>query len=202
MAPPENLPINSKERVLEFFANEVSNYILGDIDRLTNEVRPDEKTGLRGCTVPLAMMVFSVIDLFGYLCRDDKDARKTDTLKNFQYLMSEAAGLFPAAYNDNCEKIVKLFRHGLIHQFFPKASVISKSGLERPLIFENSEGVPTLNVDVLSKDIRVALDKLKCVIAENKNPCLTERINRRLDKLIKEDYEEANLHSSENGVNS
>ncbi len=51
----------SKQRVLGFFDNEVSMYILKDIDRLTNEIRPDKDTGLRGCTVALAMMLFAII---------------------------------------------------------------------------------------------------------------------------------------------
>jgi hypothetical protein len=141
--------------------------------------------------VPLAMMLFAVIDLFGYLSRDDATPRKTDTLGNFEYLMSEKVNLFPKIYSDNCEKIVKLFRHGLIHQFFPKASGISKAGLRYPLIFE-STGIPNLNVDVLSKDVQEALERLKRSIVENRDPDLVERINSRLDKLAKEDYETLN----------
>ena len=111
-----------KQRVLGLFDTEVSMYILKDIDKL-NEIRPD-KEGLCGCTVPLAMMLFAVIDFFGYLTRDDSNPKKTDTLANFKYLFSEKAAFFPKIYEDNCDKIVKLFRHGLIHQFFPKASGI------------------------------------------------------------------------------
>jgi hypothetical protein len=181
----------SKERIIGFFNKEVSMYILRDIDRLTNEIRPDKDTGLRGCTVPLAMMLFAVIDLFGYLTRDDENPRKTDTLGNFKYLMSEKANLFPKIYNDNYEKIVKLFRHGLIHQFFSKASGISKAGLGNPLIFESS-GISNLNVDVLSKGVQDALEKIKKSIAENRDNNLFERMNSRLDKLAKEDYETLN----------
>ncbi len=189
MTNSENSP--SKERVLGFFSSEVSMYILQDIDKLTNEIRPDKETGLRGCTVPLAMMLFAVIDLFGYLSRDDATPRKTDTMGNFKYLMSERIGLFPQIYSDNCEKIVKLFRHGLIHQFFPKASGIAKASSRYPLIFESS-GIPNLNVDVLSKDVFEALEKLKQFIIENRDPDLVERINNRLDILAREDYETLN----------
>jgi hypothetical protein len=187
------LTINSpsKQRVLNFFDTEVSMYILKDIERLTNEVRPDKDTGLRGCTIPLAMMLFAVIDLFGYLTRDDNDPSKSDTLANFQFIMSERANFFPDIYREKCEKIVKLFRHGLIHQFFPKASGISKAGSGYPLIFESS-GIPNLNVDVLSKDVFEALEKLKHFIIENRDPDLVERINNRLDILAKEDYETLN----------
>ena len=179
----------AKQRVLGFFDNEVSMYILKDIDKL-NEIRPD-KDGLCGCTVPLAMMLFAIIDFFGYLTRDDVNPRKPDTLGNFKYLLSEKAGFFPKIYDDNCDKIVKLFRHGLIHQFFPKASDIAKAGLGNPLIFESS-GISNLNVDVLSKDVKEALGKIKQSIAKNCDNNLVERINSRLDKLAKEDYETLN----------
>ncbi len=105
--------------------------------------------------------------------------------------MSEKANFFPNIYKDNCEKIVKLFRHGLIHQFFPKASGIAKAGLANQLIFESS-GIPNLNVDILSKDVIDALEKIKKSITENRDTNLVERINSRLDKLAKEDYETLN----------
>lgn len=176
----------SRARVLAFFDTEVKLYILGDIERLTNEIRPDA-TGLRGCTVPLAMLLFAVIDLFGYLIRDDSDPKKTDTLGNYRYLFSQKAGFFPKPYEDNCDKIVKLFRHGLIHQFFPKASGIAKAGSYH-LIFESS-GILNLNVDALAKDVQEALTKIKQSVIQNQDATLATRINSRLDKLAKEDYE-------------
>ena len=175
----------AKQRVLGFFDTEVSMYILKDIDKL-DEIRPDED-GLGGCTVALAMMFFSVIDFFGYLTRDDSNPKKTDTLGNFKYLLSEKAGFFPKIYEDNCDRIVKLFRHGLIHQFFPKASGIAKAG-SYPLIFDSS-GIPNLNVDVLSKDVKESLGKIKQSIIQDHDNTLVDRINSRLDKLAKEDYE-------------
>ena len=172
----------AKRRVLGFFDNEVSKYILKDIEKL-NEIIPN-KDGLCGCTVPLAMMLLAVIDFFGYLTRDDDNPRKSDTLGNFKYLLSEKACFFPKVYNDYCDKIVKLFRHGLIHQFFPKASGIAKAGLGYPLIFENS-GIPNLNVDILSKDVKEALGKIRESIVQNHDNSLVERINNRLDNWQK-----------------
>lgn len=182
----------SMNRMTQFFDSEVSMYILGDIDRLTNEIRPDRNTGLCGCTVPLAMTLFAVIDLFGYLTRDGAYPKKTDTCGNFKYLMSEKANFFPKIYNENYKKIVKLFRHGLIHQFFPKASAIAKAGLDVPLIFE-TQAITTLNVDILSKDVKAALEKIRNSIVVNHDSNLAERMCNRLDRLAKEDYETLNL---------
>ena len=162
-----------KKRVLGFFNNEVSMYILKDIDKL-DEIKPD-KDGLSGCTIPHALMLFSVIDFFGYLTRDDPSPKKDDTLGNFKYLFSDKAGFFPKIYQVNCDKIVKLFRHGLMHQFFPKASGIAKAG-GHPLIFQSS-GIPNLNVDVLSEDVKEALDRIKQSIIGSHDDTLAVRIN-------------------------
>lgn len=189
--------LDVKRRVQNLFDNEIAFYVLPDVERLTNEIRPDSKNQ-RGCTVPLAMMLFSLIDFFGFLMRDDKDADKRETLKNFQYLLSKS-GYFPKIYseNKNCEKIVKLFRHGVIHQFFPKASGISKAGLNCPLIFEDVSGatkIPILNIDVLSNDLVDVISKIKEDInkAKENNIELIIRMNSRLDLLAKEDYEDLN----------
>jgi hypothetical protein len=177
----------AKERILGFLDNEVANYILPDIDRLTL-IRPDEE-GRASCAAAHAMMLFAVIDLFGYLIRDDKNAKKKETKQNFAYLLSEKVGLFPQTYDLNWEMILTVFRHGLMHQFFAKASGISKSGSEKPLISENkSSGILILNVDVLSKDVFEALQRLKQFIVEDREANLADRMNERLDILSKEDY--------------
>jgi hypothetical protein len=189
--------LNAKKRVQDFFDVEISFYVLPDIERLTNEIRPDSN-GQRGCTIPLAMMLFSVIDFLGFLMRDDENANKKHTYKNFHYLLSKS-GYFPRIYseNKNCEKIVELFRHGIIHQFFSKASAVTKEGLKKPLIFEEMSGktkIPILNVDVLSNDLVDVIAKIKEDINKDKedNVELILRMNSRLDLLVKEDYEALN----------
>lgn len=175
----------AKQRVENFFNCEIRKYILPDINRLTNEIKPRGNEELEGCTVPLAMMLFAIIDLFGYLTRDDPNPSKKQTFKNAEYLFSK---YFPDVYSDNCGKIIKLFRHGLIHQFFPKATGISKAGSRYPLIFATD--VLNLNVDILSADVVNALAKLRKEVFEELDKELILRINDRLDLLAKEDYEE------------
>lgn len=58
--------MSAKQRIVSFFEHEISMYVLPDIDRLTNEIRPDEN-GLRGCTAALGMMLFAIIDLLSGL---------------------------------------------------------------------------------------------------------------------------------------
>ena len=69
--------------------------------------------------------------------------------------------------------------------------------MESPLIIE-SQGSSNLNVDVLSKDIKDVLEKIRQSISENRNHELAERINSRLDRLAKEDYETLNSLRKQN----
>ena len=152
---------NAQQRMQNFFDNEICTFVLPDIDRLTNEIRPNEQ-GLGGCTVPLAMILFSLIDLFGFLMRPDQNANKRNTRRNFEHLLSESR-YFSETYTENWHMILSLFRHGIMHQFFPKASGIAKAGTNTPLIF-NHENIPTLNVDVFSPDLVQRLIRLELIL--------------------------------------
>lgn len=140
-----------QQRVLQFFDDEVEKYVLQDLSRLS-EIRPDPKTGLGGCTVPQAMLLFAVLDLFGYLVNENPGASKTRTLDNYRAIFSSKHGLLPMQYEEETERIVKLFRHGIMHQFFPKASAVVKVPDKMPLIFP-TKGILCLNVDKLSEDV-------------------------------------------------
>lgn len=176
-----------QQRMQSFFDNEICNFVLPDIDRLTNEIRPNEQ-GLRGCAVPLSMMLFSLIDLFGFLMQPDQNANKRNTRRNFEYLLSES-GYFTETYSANLHMILTLFRHGIMHQFFPKASGIAKAGDNKPLIFVN-ENIPTLNVDVLSADLVRAIDHIRANVLNGNDSDLILRMNNRLDELAQDDYDE------------
>jgi len=154
---------------------------------LTNEIRPNEQ-GLRGCTVPLAMMLFSLMDLFGFLIRPEQNANKRNTRRNFEYLLSES-GYFSEVYAGNWELIIVLFRHGIMHQFFPKASGIAKAGIDAPLIFTHVNK-PMLNVDALSVDLVEAINQIRTDIFSKNSSNLILRMNNRIDDLAQDDYDE------------
>lgn len=176
-----------RQRVLEFFDNEIEHYVIGDLVRLS-EIRPDRQTGLRGCTVPQAMLIFAILDLFGYLINEDPCASKKKTFQNYKAIFSSKYGLFPLQYEKETERIVKIFRHGIMHQFFPKASGVAKMGKEKPLIITHD--IPCLNVDKLSNDVVNTIQELRQRIASGNHDDLAERINNRLDILGKENFEE------------
>lgn len=181
-----------RARVTQFFDTEIKLYVLQDLDRLS-QIRPDKITGLRGCTIPQAMLIFAVLDLLGYLVNEDPKASKKNTYKNYRAIFSSNLLLFPAQYEQDSDKIVKIFRHGIMHQFFPKASGIAKVTVDKPLIFPVGENL-CLNVDRFSGDIVNAISILRQHIESGSNgdECLVDRINGRLDILSKEDFEELN----------
>lgn len=122
------------QRVLKFFNTEIEQYVIGDLKCLS-KIRPDEETGLRGCTVPQAMLIFAVLDMLGYLVNEDPKASKKATLKNYKVIFSTKNGFFPANYEKETDKIVKLFRHGIMHQAFAKASGVAKVAQACTLVY-------------------------------------------------------------------
>ena len=158
-----------RKRVLQFFDNEIKLCVIGDLERLAG-LRPIPPHDSQGCTIPQAMVLFAILDLFGYLLNPSAKAKKTET------------------FESSCDKLVMLFRHGIMHQFFPKASGIAKmkSGEKAPLISE-VDGTPTLNIDRMTEDVVTALKELRDRVESDED--LAERINQRLDKLATEDYD-------------
>ena len=65
------------ERILNFLNGEVKKYLIPDIERL-EKLRPQGPEGLAACTIPTAMFLFVIVDLFGYLVRNDSKKPKLD----------------------------------------------------------------------------------------------------------------------------
>jgi hypothetical protein len=177
-----------KERVLSFFDVEIGQFILGDLEILAH-IRPHPSTQSGGCTIPQAMLIFTALDLLGFLVNDDPNARKTNTAKNYQAIFSSDLGLFPEEYEAATDMLVKLFRHGIVHQFFSKASAMGKFNNLMPFIVKSGT-VPCLNVDRLTEDFTKAVRLLRERIASGKNKSIIKRINDRLDRLASDDYKD------------
>jgi hypothetical protein len=175
-----------QKRVLSFFDSEFARFILPDLERLS-DIRPDSQ-GLRACSIPQAMLVFAVLDLLGYLINPDVNASKQNTLENYRAVFSSRLGLFPQEYEDETDRIVKLFRHGIMHQFFPKASAIGKGHGERQIIFESGR-IPCLNLDRFTRDATDAIGELRTRIANGQHDALALQMNDRLDVMNREDFE-------------
>ena len=72
---------------------------------------------------------------FGFLMRsDERNPHKRKTEKNIRWLFVES-GRFPVVYSQSSKILVRIFRHGIAHQCFPKACGLAKSGPKLPLFF-------------------------------------------------------------------
>jgi hypothetical protein len=173
--------------MLFWFLWALNHYIVPDLFRLRREVRP-RAGGKAACTIPTALFAFSILDLLGFLMRP-APASKKQSEKNICFACSTAAGLFPAEYDRVSEVLVQLFRHGLTHQIFPKASGVSKPNPadKKPLIFFLDGSIPNLNVDRLVDDLLSAMRKFRALASDAQSEPLARQMNDRLLQLEKED---------------
>jgi hypothetical protein len=169
------------DSILNFMNGEVSKYIIPDIQKLI-ALRPQGAEGTAGCTIPTAMLLFATIDLFGYLIRDDCREPKNDNTKgNLRALFYHPLGNFPSDYIDRLDTLVYLFRHGLMHQVFPKMAGIQKNGFNSPLfVFFNNQD--HLNVDRFSRDVIDMLSNFKSNLSQPKWTDLCDKMSKRLSE--------------------
>lgn len=124
----------------------------------------------------------------GFLVNPDAKASKTKTLENYAAIFSTALGLFPDEYARETIRIVKLFRHGIMHQVFPKASGIGKGHADKPLVFASGH-IPNLNLDRFTMDTVACISRLRAMLADDQYDALASQMNGRLDLMSKEDFE-------------
>jgi len=172
------------EKVRGFFNHDIGKMIVPDLQRLRREIRPD-RSGLAGCTVPTAMFAFAVLDLVGYLTREDPNARRDQTEKNIQHALSRFS---PLEYSRYADLLIKLVRHGIVHQALPKAAGIAKADAARLVTF-GSRGIPGVNVDRLVDDLLEVLGALETEVRSAPNGQLARRMKCRVEELQKTDAE-------------
>jgi hypothetical protein len=161
-----------------YFDRAIKEYVLPDIDRLKNEIPPAPG----GCSVPLAMLLFAVVDLFGALMRPERSGNTEQNLKHF---LTETEYL-PQPYADNHQALYRVFRNGIAHQIFPKDCGIGKAPDEEQLIYRRA-GTPFLNVRVFAGDILAALDAIEAEIVQNPHSQLVRQMNDRMETILKND---------------
>lgn len=174
-------------RVVEFFRTAIGTYVVRDLESLRIvKTLPQNRDTIGWCAVPLAQTLFAVLDVLGYLTRPEPNASKNETMKNIMALVSDSS-LFPADYADHSKVLVTQFRHGVIHQFFPKAAGIGRFDESKPLLIDYPGGT-SLNVDRLEKDTLIAIQRLKCRVSLPESDALCVQMSNRLDQLATEDW--------------
>ena|ERR1700741_64849 len=175
-----------KEAVLNQYFRQYWPTIYSAID-LYNELVPKHNNGT--LNVMQTMFLCSVIDHFGKIMRigdigSDLPLKSGQNAINFKFFIEK---YFPADEKCKGDIIYKLFRNGVMHQFFPKASGIfwSNDPAHKDKLLEDDNGVPRLNNFTFSNYIKKALDVIK---DDLENDRLTSHIDNMYDHLIVNNY--------------
>lgn len=169
-----------KKQVEDFFKLFIKDYLVGDI-LILNNIRKDEDTGLGACTIPQAMTVISGIDLLGLLFGNNKETN--DSEKHiFEFYRITKQVYKNDQYNvENIKKIVS-YRHGMMHNFFPKFKSenigICKSESQE-LIIKQSFGdieIESINVSILTRDFLLAVSQLETMLEESSEDLFFDNI--------------------------
>lgn len=98
-------------------------------------------------TIPHTATLFAIIDILGFLARSEKNY--TNTKLNFETFFSDSSTQPTPA---ELPVLVKVYRHGMIHSYFPKLNMEISYHSSNPngvMFFKNSCGNVILNVNHL-----------------------------------------------------
>jgi hypothetical protein len=180
------------ETILSFLEDEVTRYLVPDIERL-NTVRPQGPGGTGACAIPAAMLLFAITDLFGYLVRDEtRKPKLEDTKGNLAAIFAHQIAGFSAEYGDRVDTMVRPFRHGLMYQVFPKAAGIRKPG-NTDNLFERFDNLDHLNVDRFSADVLAMIAHFRQNLPAPEWTDLRKRMSERLGRMAHSDHREMKL---------
>ena len=109
-------------------------------------------------TIPHTTILFSTIDILGYLNRNKPDFR--NTTENFNTFFSH-----PTTRIDpiELEILTKVFRHGMAHNYFPKLNMEISYHSSNPsgqIFFKNAIGDLVLNVNSLESILTKRLESI------------------------------------------
>lgn len=144
-------------------------------------------SGCGGCNFPIVLYTLSCMEWLGFLLRDC--GASTTQLNKTTENLDGCLDFFEVKYHDiRIRNIIKLlFRHGLVHQFGPKFSGISRGyHFDPPIAFHGL--IPVLDADQLANDFIKAVDKITEGIV--KGEIDYNKINRKIEFIFKNDYKE------------
>jgi len=109
-------------------------------------------------TIPHTSVLFSTIDILGFLNRTGTDFDKTT--KNFKEFFES---LNQSVNEEQLSVLIKVYRHGITHSYFPKLGVtISYHSTNPPekIMFKNEYGNLVLNVNFLENVVTKRLNEM------------------------------------------
>ncbi|MEA5141936.1 hypothetical protein [Arcicella rigui] len=107
-------------------------------------------------TIPFALMIFSCMDILGFVVRGGNHKATKKNIEEFYKFIS------PPPSQDELDCLVNLFRHGLAHNYFPKLgqSISYHSKNPSTLFFSDSLG-NCLNVNLLEEHFMEGFRNIK-----------------------------------------
>lgn len=109
-------------------------------------------------TIPHPVTLFATIDLLGFLTRNGSNYAKT--VENFKSFFSSIS---QPINQIEIEVLVKVYRHGTIHSYFPKLNMEISCHSKNPsnkVFFKGSTGDLVLNVNYLLSIVEERLDDI------------------------------------------
>jgi hypothetical protein len=182
-----------RSSILQFFDQNIYAHIIGDL-KLLDAIQP--KTHGNGCTVPTAMTIMGSLELIGFLLSTEGKLGKSEAniiaaIKYVGYCPDAYNGFCPDTYTDDCVKNISIiYRHGMMHSFYPiqkRNQIFGVHKSESKELFEkipsNSVIITSLNVNVLSRDFKNFVDKLYEEIKTTNDNFLLDKLSTRYKKL-------------------
>ena len=155
-------PLSSDEVAFFSFIEE---NIIGDIVTL-NTIEKGNNNASTHCAIPQVQPIFAFCELIGYLISDNKEGETHNNLTTFfsKYCDNTYRLYFPI--------LLKIYRHGITHQYFPKSIHwgISKTFAATDNLFIDN----SLNVRRFTADVLRAYNSFKANCQQSKP--LTERV--------------------------
>jgi len=178
------------------FVSYYEKYLIGDIDAMMEKA--DQEIGGNQMAVPITFSIFSCLDIFGFLMRNTENEMKkvksvlTNSKENISYsiLKWNDFGFSDNEISNNRDilsKFIEIYRHGIMHTFFPKTFSISnsKEGELNELFYKiNHELV--FNVRKFYSYFKNFIEKIKQEISSNKSCC--KQIEDNINIIFKSNY--------------
>lgn len=131
--PPESNNYN----IARHWLMGIEMYALYDLNQML--AKAEYESGAFGrLAIPIALTTFSLLDLFGFLTRENINKRTSASIKDTKGNISWSLELFfsNSLETDEKEIIIEIYRHGVVHSFFPKLSNIRNSK-DGPMLSQN-----------------------------------------------------------------
>lgn len=183
--------LNKRIWTAGFIREVVGGWMLGDLDRMTSELKVAPNS--RGnCNFPIALYIFACMEFLGYLVSPSeiKDGEKNYTEKRIWSYIELTFGNNIKKFQPYKNIFVKIFRHGLSHEFFAKAAGISR---KTGVLFSHQGEFLVLDADEFFRVFEQSAFKLESLVADDLVLC--ERINSRYNSLVKRNSQKYSLRN-------